>query len=41
MRIAIFKAEPWECQAFEKLRPEFDVNCFSEPLTAKNPIRLH
>lgn len=34
MRIAVFEAEPWECQAFEKMRPEFDVNCHSEPLTA-------
>lgn len=36
MRVAVFEAEPWECRAFEKLRPEFDLNCFSEPLTATN-----
>jgi len=36
MRIAVFEAEPWECQAFERLRPDFDLNCFSEPLTAAN-----
>lgn len=38
MRIAVFEAEPWECQAFEKLRPGFDLNCFSEPLTETNAL---
>lgn len=36
MRIAVFEAEPWECREFEKLRPEFDVNCYNQPLTATN-----
>lgn len=36
MRVAVFEAEPWECAAFETLRPAFDVACTTEPLTAAN-----
>lgn len=36
MKIAVFEAEPWECECFEPLAEEHDVRFVNKPLTARN-----
>jgi D-lactate dehydrogenase len=36
MKIAVFEAEQWEREAFERLRGANEVHIFEEPLTAEN-----